>query len=135
MIGSPVEERIRVRYAETDMMGHAYYANYLVWYEQARSAYFRERGLPYRTVEEQGFKLPVVEVFSKYKAEAKYEDELIVKAWISEMKRSSMKVEYEVRHAESGKIVNEGYTWHVVVDAQFKVVSIPAFMREVIERD
>ena len=69
MIGRVTEEKIRVRYAETDQMGHAYYANYLIWFEQARSAYFRERGLTYREVEARGFKFPVVESWARYKGE------------------------------------------------------------------
>lgn len=130
---SVVEETIRVRYAETDMMGHAYYANYLVWFEQARTALFRSRGLPYSEVESKGFKLPVVEVWARYKGEAKYDDELTVRIWVSEVKRSSVKVEYEVVNGTSGKVITEGYTWHVCVNHEFKVSSFPEFMRKAFE--
>ena len=55
------EELIRVRYGETDQMGHAYYANYFLWFEQARGAWCRDRGFTYKGLEEQGVMLPVVE--------------------------------------------------------------------------
>ena len=131
MIGRVTEETIRVRYAETDQMGHAYYANYLVWFEQARSAYFRDRGMPYTEIEASGFKFPVVEAYCRYKGEVKYDDEIIVRAWAAEVKRAAVKVMYEV--VREGKVVTEGYTWHVLVGTEFKAVSLPPFIRSLFE--
>ena len=37
----------RVTYADTDRMGISYYANYLKWFESARTEYFRALGFPY----------------------------------------------------------------------------------------
>ncbi len=113
-------------------MGHAYYANYLVWFEQARSAYFRERGLPYTEVEARGYKLPVVEAHARYKGEVKYDDLIIVKAWVSEIKRAAIRVDYLVTNTTTGLVTTEGYTWHVLVGPDFKATSIPSFIREVI---
>lgn len=134
MIGRVTEERIRVRYAETDQMGHAYYANYLIWFEQARSAYFRERGTPYVEIEAAGYKLPVVEVHARYKGEVKYDDEIIVRLWAEEIKRAAVKVAYEVVHGATGKVVTEGYTWHVLVGSEFKAVTIPPSIRALFEQ-
>ncbi len=125
-------ERIRVRYAETDMMGHVYYANYLVWFEQARATMFREAGRPYGEIEAAGFKLPVVEAWCKYRGEAKYDEEIEVRAWVSEVKRASMKVSYEVINLTRGGVITEGFTWHVVVNRDFKVVSIPPVISELL---
>lgn len=132
MIPAITRERLRVRYAETDMMGHVYYANYLVWFEQARATMFREAGRPYGEIEAAGYKLPVVEAWCKYKGEAKYDDEIEVRAWVSERKRASIKVSYEVENVTRGGIITEGYTWHVVVDREFKVVSIPSIIGDLI---
>ncbi len=134
MIGRVTEERIRVRYAETDQMGHAYYANYFVWFEQARSAYFRERGLTYREIEDRGYKFPVVEAQARYKGEVKYDDEIIVRLWAAELKRAAVKVCYEVVHPDNNRVVTEGYTWHVLVGAEFKAVTLPPFIRELFEQ-
>lgn len=127
------EERIRVRYAETDQMGHVYYSNYLIWFEQARSAFFRERGLPYKEIEAMGFKLPVVEAHARYRGEVKYDDEVVVRVWVDEIKRSAIRVAYEVFNETTQLVTTEGYTWHVLVGSEFKAVPIPDRVRQVLQ--
>lgn len=112
-------------------MGHAYYANTFVWFEQARSTYFRERGLPYKEIEALGYKFPVVEAHARYKGEVKYDDEVTVRVWVGEVKRAAVRIEYEI--LLSGTVVTEGYTWHVCVGSEFKAVTLPSFLRELIE--
>src|SRR5512145_1377779 len=58
---------VRVRYAETDKMGVVYYANYLVWFEVARTDWLRDTGWTYRAMEQEGFGLPVIEAHCDYK--------------------------------------------------------------------
>lgn len=129
------EERIRVRYGETDQMGHAYYANYLYWFEQARGAWCRDRGFTYKSLEEQGYFLPVVEVHVRYRGEVKYDDWVIVKVWVEEIRRASIQFSYEVVNESTGKSVTEGYTWHVFMGEARKAISIPAGVRELLERE
>ncbi len=133
---SITEERIRVRYGDTDQMGHAYYANYLYWFEQARGAWCRDRGFTYKNLEEKGIFLPVVEAHIRYKGEVAYDDLIVVRVKVVEIKRAAMKFEYEVFNETSGKVTTEGYTWHVVMNPSArKAMSIPPLMRELIERD
>ncbi len=129
------EEKIRVRYGETDQMGHAYYANYLYWFEQARGAWCRDRGFTYKQMEERGYKLPVVEVWAKYRGEVKYDDTVVIRVWLEELRRAAMQFKYEVVNLTTGKTVTEGYTWHVVVGREMKAMSMPADFREMVERD
>jgi len=130
------EERIRVRYGETDQMGHAYYANYLFWFEQARGAWCRARGFTYKSLEDQGIFLPVVEAYLRYKGEVKYDDWVTVRIWSSETKRAAIRFDYEVVNETSGKLVTEGHTWHVVMSPETrKAMTIPLFMREMLERN
>ena len=130
------EERIRVRYGETDQMGHAYYANYLYWFEQARGAWCRDRGFTYKSLEEQGVLLPVVEAHLRYKGEVKYDDWVNVRVRLAECKRAAMKFEYEIINETNGKLVTEGYTWHVTMSPESRsAISVPSFMRELIDRD
>jgi acyl-CoA thioester hydrolase len=130
------EERIRVRYGETDQMGHAYYANYFYWFEQARGAWCRARGFTYKSLEESGIMLPVVEAHARYRGEVKYDDWVTVRVWLSETKRAAMRFEYEVINETTQKVVTEGHTWHVVMSAKLrKAMSIPPEMREMLARD
>ncbi|RYG49541.1 acyl-CoA thioesterase [bacterium] len=132
----PTVERVRVRYGETDMMGHAYYANYLYWFEQARGAWCRARGYSYLVLEEMGYRLPAVEAHLEYKREALYDDVLAVKVWISEIKRASMRFDYEVTNERTGQLATTGYTWHVLMSGETrKAVSIPPEVREMLERE
>ncbi|MCU0317521.1 MAG: acyl-CoA thioesterase [Fimbriimonadaceae bacterium] len=129
-----VEEQIQVRYGETDRMGHAYYANYLFWFEQARGAWCRARGFTYLQMEEAGIKLPVVEVWTKYRGEVKYDDILVVRVWVSEIKRAAVRFDYEVLNQTSGQITTEGYTWHVAINDSHKAVSFPPEIRAWMDR-
>lgn len=126
-----VEEPIRVRYGETDQMGHAYYANYLYWFEQARGAWCRSRGFNYRDLEEKGWFLPVVEAHVRYKGEIKYDDEVLVRVRLAEIKRAAIRFRYEIVDADR-RLLTEGYTWQVRMGRQRKAVSIPPDMRDVL---
>jgi acyl-CoA thioester hydrolase len=128
------EERIRVRYGETDQMGHAYYANYLYWFEQARGAWCRARGFTYKEMEEEGYFLPVVEAHLNYRGEVKYDDWITVRIWLSETKRASMRFDYEILNETTGKVTTMGYTWHVLMGKERKAISIPTQVKEWLER-
>ena len=70
---------VRVRYAETDKMGVAYHANYLVWFEVGRTDLLRTLGWSYREMEETGVMLPVIEAHCEYRQPSWYDDELEVR--------------------------------------------------------
>ena len=117
---------LRVRYAETDKMGIVYYANYLVWFEIGRTDYCRARGFSYRDMEEsEDAFLVVAEAYCRYKAPAYYDDELIVRTHITELRKRSLRFGYEIVRAVSGQVVAEGETGHVVTDGTGRVRSFP----------
>ena len=126
-------ETLRVRYGETDAMGHAYYGSYLLWFEQARGAWCRDRGFTYLSLEERGLFLPVVEVHVRYKAEIKYDELVTIKIFASEIKRATIRFDYEVLKEDGGS-ATEGYTWHVFMGAERKAVTIPPDVREMLVR-
>ncbi len=135
MLQAVTEERIRVRYGETDQMGHAYYGSYLLWFEQARGAWCRDRGFTYRGLEEMGYRLPVVEAHVRYKGQVRYDDLIVVRIRLTEVKRAILRFDYEVVIDGSDKVVTEGYTVHMLVDESLRAVSAPAEVRELLERD
>ncbi|MEM2786624.1 MAG: thioesterase family protein [Candidatus Nitrosotenuis sp.] len=119
-----VRTPIRVRYGETDQMGHAYYANYLYWLEVARGDWCRAKGFTYKSLEERGFFLPVVEVWIRYRGEIRYDDDLEVWVRLSEVRRAALKFEYEIYKLQSDIKLTEAYTWHVLMGAERKAVTI-----------
>ena len=120
------ETTIRVRYAETDRMGVVYHANYLVWFEIGRTEFCRARGFAYKDMEEndRAF-LVVAESYCRYKAPAFYDDELVVRTHITELRRRSLRFGYEIVRLSDGQIIAEGETGHVVTDKNGRVRSFP----------
>src|SRR5436190_15470222 len=127
------ETILRVRYSETDKMGIVYYANYLVWFEIGRAEYCRARGFSYRDMEENDDALLVVaESYCMYKAPAYYDDELIVRTHITELRRRSVRFGYEIVRASDGQFVAEGETGNVVTDANGRVRTLPQGFAELL---
>jgi len=124
--GRVAESHIRVRYAETDQMGVAYYANYLVWFEVGRSQYCNDCGFSYRDMErETGLRLIVAEARCRYSRPATYEDELLVRTRITEFTRRTLRFAYEIRHL-NGELSATGETLHVLVNKEGRPSTFPA---------
>lgn len=119
------QSRVKVRYAETDQMGIAYYANYFVWFEVGRSQYCNDRGFSYRDMErETGLFLIVAEASCRYKNPARYEDDLLIRTRISNLTRRTVGFSYEIER-EDGAAVATGETLHVLINAQNRASSFP----------
>jgi len=119
------ETDIRIRYAETDQMGVTYYGSYLVWYEVARTEYFRSCGLDYTQMEANGQFLAVVNSHCNYLAPTRYDDLITVKTWVSSLGKTSMEFAYEVVLKDTETKVADGSTAHVFVDKSMKPIRIP----------
>lgn len=120
------ETRVRVRYAETDQMGVVYHANYLVWFEVGRVEFIRAMGLDYRTMEEEeGALIAVVEARARYKAPARYDDELIVRTHLAGVRGSVVRFTYAVVRASDGLLLCEGETVHLVVGRDMRRRTMP----------
>lgn len=122
MIQSRAE--VTVRYAETDMMGVVYHGNYLPWFEIGRTTLLKELGLPYRKLEEDGYRLPVLEVTAKYFRPAVYDDTVTILTTLPERPLLRIRLEYEVRRGE--ELLATGSTVHAFIDRQGKPVRPPA---------
>lgn len=118
------EARFRARYAETDQMGVVYYANYFIWMEIGRAEYCRAAGIRYRDMEvEDGILLAVVDARCRYLASAKYDDEIVVKTWISTANRRLAEFSYEMR--ADGNLLASGSTKHVFLGKDMRPSRLP----------
>ena len=120
------EARVRVRYAETDQMGVVYHANYLVWFEVGRVEFIRQLGLDYKSMEQDGALIAVAEVTARYKAPARYDDELIVRTSLAGVRGPIVRFRYAVVRAADEMILCEGETVHFVVGRDMKRREMPA---------
>jgi acyl-CoA thioester hydrolase len=126
--GNPTvsETRIRVRYAETDQMGVVYHANHFIWFEVGRVELLRQLGFSYRDMEaSDGCFIAVVDARCRYKAPARYDDEIIVRTHIKNIRESLIHFGYELLRVDDGALLAEGETTHLVTDSGMKVTPIP----------
>ena len=100
VVSKPVIAKTRVIYGDTDMMGVAYYGNYLRWFEMGRNELIREKGMTYRKFEERGLILPVAEANVKYLKSARYDDPIEVHTRVAELGRVRVSFEYEIWRAQ-----------------------------------
>lgn len=90
------ETIIRVRYSETDAMGLLHHANYISYFEVARTEMLRAAGGDYRAMEDRGFYLVVVKLECQYKRPARFDDQLAVRARVVRNHGAKLEHEYEV---------------------------------------
>ena len=121
------ETPVRVRYAETDQMGVVYHANYFVWFEIGRVELLRHLGFSYRDMEkEDGCFIAVADARCRYKAPARYDDELVVRTHLRNVRESVVQFAYELVRTSDNLLLAEGETTHVVTNAQMKPSPLPA---------
>jgi len=122
---------IRVRYAEADPMNVVYYGNYAQYFEVGRVESMRALGLSYKTMEEMGFMLPVVELNIKYLRPAKYDDLLTIKSQIRQLP-TDHRIQFDQEiYNEEGKLLTVGVVRLYFMDkALGKRAEMPAFLKE-----
>lgn len=103
------DTQIRVRYGETDQMGYLHHSNYALYFEVARVELMRTLGFPYGDMEKKGILMPVLHVNSKFLQPIWYDELVTVRAIITEIPLSRMKLNYEV-YNDNGNISSKGST-------------------------
>ena len=121
-----IDAPVRVRYAETDKMGVVYHSNFIVWFEIGRVELLRKMGFRYRDMErEDDCHIAVVDIRCRYKAPARYDDELIIRTQLKHMRGSMMTFHYEVVRMPDNALLAEGETVHIVVNSKFEKTNLP----------
>ncbi len=124
------EIKLRVRYAETDKMGFAYYGNYATYFEVARVETMRKAGISYRNLEDEGILLPVSRYSVEFRKPAFYDEELTVKVTVPEMPGVRFKFDYETFN-EKGERLNTAHTTLVFTDKKTgKAMRIPPHIEQ-----
>ncbi len=120
------ETRLRVRYAETDQMGVVYHSNHLIWFEVGRVELMRQLGFSYRDMErEDGRFIAVAEARCRYCAPVYYDEEVVVRTRLKNVRKSVVIFSYELLRADSETLLAEGETTHIVTDLNMKVAALP----------
>jgi acyl-CoA thioester hydrolase len=125
------ETTVRVRYAETDKMGVVYYANYLVWFEVARTEWLRDRGWTYLEMEANGGMLPVISAHCDYLRSAHYDELLSIRT--TGVMHSPVRVGFTYEVFDKDVLVARGSTMHAAVDMEGRPTRLPDRVREVFQ--
>ena len=116
---------IRIYYEDTDCAGLVYYANYLKYFERARTHYLEERGVSVGELLKDGTQFMVVRANIEYRAPGRYGDRLRIDTHISERGKAALRFAHVVRERTSGRVVVEGSATLVSVNAEGKIMRLP----------
>jgi len=125
--------KIRVAFADTDAMGIVHHANYLRYFEVARVEWLREKGLDYKVWQSRGQHLPLIESQCRYKKPARFDDVLEVSV-IPKIDGVRIILDYEIHNHETKDLIATGFTKHVCVDDNMKVLALPKDMLSMIAK-
>lgn len=116
----------RVTFYETDGMQVVHHANYLRFMEEARVEYFRAGGLELNDLMEEEIVFPIVEVSVKYHKPARYDDILVVKAYLRRLDRARFDFDYEIINEKTGDLLITGHTVNTYTDRKTgRIVRLP----------
>ena len=136
-MAQPHELLIRVRYAETDQMGVVHHASYLVYMEEGRTALMRALGFPYDEVERRGFAMPVRRIELRYRAAARYGDQVVVRTSVERFRAASILYTCEIVRAGDLEVLASGSVEVACLDrrnGEFRPAVLPDDIKGALER-
>ena len=126
--------RVRVRFYETDLMGIVHHGSYVSYLEVARVEWLRRRGVAYAAWAQRGLHLAVVELSLKYRAPARFDDEIDVEVMLAERRAASLRFDYRLLRVSDGLLLGDGSTRLACVDAEGALKRMHGEMTEVLGR-
>jgi acyl-CoA thioester hydrolase len=123
----------RVNYSETDQMAFAYHANYLVWFDMARTEHLRRTGYTYGEMEKQGTFLAVTDARVRYRQPARYDDLVRIRCWVRDAASRRVVFGYAVERAGTGELLATGETALVALDRRHVLGRIPEHVRALLQ--
>ena len=124
----PFTHRVRVRFAETDLMGIVHHSRYLPYLEEARVAYLRSIGHPYGEWRDQGLDAAVLEAYVQYRRPLRFDDEVDVHLRLAHASRATFQMAYLLTVA--GSVRATAVTVHGMVTADGRPARLPAWLVE-----
>ena len=122
------EIEVRVRYCETDPMGYVHHSYYFVYLEMARTELLRLNGYRYRDCEADGVFFVVAKAEARFKAPARYDDNLRV--WVKQTRMTRARIEHEYKIHRDGVVLCEARTVLACVDGAGELREIPESIRQ-----
>ncbi|RYM06920.1 acyl-CoA thioesterase [Sporolactobacillus sp. THM7-7] len=116
--------KIVARYSETDQMGIIHHSHYINWFEVARTDWIKEAGISYRTIEDEGLMMPVLNIDIHYHSPARFEDAVIVETSIKDYDSIKTRFSYRAIRESDERLLVDGTSTHCWTDLRLKPVSL-----------
>lgn len=120
---------VKIYYHHTDCGGVVYYANYLKFFEEARTGFFQDKGVSVKDAAQQGILFVVARQEIDYKYPAFYGDTLEISTRVTGMSGLKIIFEYEVKNQDK-RLISQAKTIVVCVGKDFKPQAIPEEIRK-----
>lgn len=128
------EHTIRIRFAETDMMGIVHHANYLVYFEAGRVEFSRQAGASYADLEAHGYSLAVSELSIRYAVPCHFDQLITIRIWLEKVRSRGVDFGYQIVDAETGAVCVTGQSGHICLDHEGRVKRLPTFWLEAMQQ-
>ncbi|MFT4600931.1 MAG: acyl-CoA thioester hydrolase [Arenicella sp.] len=125
---------LRIRYSETDQMGYCYYGNYAQFLEIGRVETLREIGVSYKSLEERGIMLPVVDLNVKYLRPALYDDLIEIRTFLKKVPGVKIEFDYEIYNEKKELLTTASTTLVFISSENMKPIQAPADVKLEIEK-
>ena len=126
---------LRVRYADTDQMHYAYNGKYFEYFEVGRTEMMREQGLTYKTIEANGYQMPVVEAFLQFRSPAFYDELLEVETRVEKMPQAKVHIDHKVRSLDRDVVIAEGHIELAFIKSDTKKITrAPEFFTSALKK-
>ena len=129
----PFKTLVRVQYFDTDKMQVMHHANYIRYFETARTEYLRSEGFPYSEMEKEDFQIPVLSVDAQFKTPALYDEVIAIYCYMTKLSPAKMELYYEVRNSETGELHVTGHSQHGFLNGDFKPIALKRKIPKVYE--
>ena len=124
------EQKLRVRYEETDAMGVVYYGKFMVWMEVGRVSLLRDVGFGHKEWVRHELEFPVVQAHADYRASARFDDEILVKTRVASIGTKSIRFENEIYKLPDMTLLATGHTVHALMKKGGGTIPFSAELRE-----
>ena len=126
---------VRIYYEDTDAGGVVYHANYLKYFERARTEYLRERGFSVAELAAAGHVFPVIRMEVDLKAPARHDDLLTIATWPVSVSASSFSMQQQALRSSDGKVLVDARITLACVGPTHRAKRIPPEIRRLLEAE
>ena len=123
---------VRVRLPETDAMGIVFHGNHFTYLEVGRVDYLRNLGLSEGIRPIRDFENVVVSAHLDFESPARLDDEIMIDVRVGEIRTSSFRFEFRLRHKRENRVIAVGYTTHCAIDEDFRPIPVPEGFRRTV---